>query len=66
MEKQATLLHMYPEVLCNNRFPKNLKTFFHHLFLQSMKLGHRWSRKSAFSFGFTSEAFELDGYTNIL
>jgi hypothetical protein len=66
MGQKVTLLDMYPEILCNNRFPKNLKIFFHHLFLQSMKLRLNWSTKSAFSFGFTNEPFELDGYINIL
>jgi hypothetical protein len=62
MEQKVTLLNMYPEVLCNNRFPKNLKILFHHLFMQSKKLRRSWTSKSAFSFGFTNEPFELDVY----
>jgi hypothetical protein len=62
MEQNVTLLNIYPEVLCNNRFPKNLKTLFHYLFMQSLKLRHNLSSKSAFSFGFINEPFELDGY----
>ena len=61
MEQKVTLLNMYPEVLCNNRFPKNLKILFHHLFMQSMERRHNLSSKSAFSFVFTNEPFELDG-----
>jgi len=65
MEQKVTLLNMYSEVLCSNRLPKNLKILFHYLFVQSMKLRHSWSSKSAFSFGLTNEPFELDGYINI-